>query len=115
MPETSFRFATCILYSCATFLSAHSIVGRIARAESVAGDIRWGGVLDESHQYHRQAALLGTADPHCVAPSTGWYGYGFPVRSFRWGWFGADRYYPRVVWHKGYYGDGRRWAYRCGY
>lgn len=73
-------------------------------------DVRYGGALAESYEYHRQP---GHVAAH-TSPS-GWYGYGFPVSSYRWGWFGAERYYPRVTWHCGYYGDSIRWAYRHGY
>ena len=45
----------------------------------------------------------------------GWYGYGFPVETYRWGWFGVEHYYPTVLWHKGYNGDTVRWAYRQGF
>lgn len=71
---------------------------------------RWGGVLEESYQYHRQAQPA-TAGRTGATP----YRYGFPVSSFRWGWFGAARYYPTVFWHRGYNGDDCRYAYRCGY
>ena len=83
-------------------------------------DVRSGGVLQESFQYHRQG--YGNTDwngPHPpqsnFGQAGGWYGYGFPVQTYRWGWFGAGRYYPRVVWHRGYYDDCCRWAYRRGY
>ena len=66
-------------------------------------EIRSGGVIEESYAYHRQQ------------PARGWSGYGFPVSTFRWGWFGAAHYYPTVFWHDGYYGDCCRYAYRRGY
>jgi hypothetical protein len=83
-------------------------------------DGRTGGVLQESFGYHRLSYggphPAGNHAPHpSIAPSGGWYGYGFPVQTYRWGWFGARRYYPRVVWHCGYYDDCCRWAYRKGY
>jgi hypothetical protein len=74
-----------------------------------------GGVLAESYQYHRYGAGPAHAAQPSVTPSGGWYGYGFPVQTHRWGWFGAARYYPRVVWHRGYYDDCCRWGYRHGY
>ncbi len=80
-----------------------------------AMEVRSDGVLAESYRYHRQGGAYGDAAPHTIAPPGGWYGYGFPVKTYRWGWFGAERYYPRVVWHRGYYGDCCRWAYRHGY
>jgi hypothetical protein len=74
-----------------------------------------GGVLAESYHYHRQGEAHGRQAHSTIAPAGGWYGYGFPVQTYRWGWFGAERYYPRVVWHRGYYGDCCRWSYRDGY
>lgn len=70
-------------------------------------EMRSGGVLDTSFVYHRQAPA--------AAPHGNWYGYGFPVQTYRWGWFGAAHYYPTVIWHRGYNGDQCRWAYRRGY
>jgi hypothetical protein len=73
------------------------------------------GVLAESYPYHRQGYAKGGPSYSTIAPATGWYRYGFPTQTHRWGWFGAERYYPRVVWHRGYHGDCCRWAYRHGY
>lgn len=78
-------------------------------------DVRNGGVLDDSYSYHRQAQAMQSARPGPYPPKEGWYGYGFPVTTYRWGWFGAERYYPRVGCHSGYNGDRMRWAYRYGY
>jgi hypothetical protein len=75
-------------------------------------DIRSGGVLEESYHYHRQQPARPASS---VEPAGGWYGYGFPVSTFRWGWFGAAHYYPTVFWHEGYYGDCCRYSYRRGY
>jgi len=46
------------------------------------------------------------------APAAAPYRYGFsaPAPAYHWGWFGAERYEPRVVWHRGYYGDRVHWA-----
>jgi hypothetical protein len=73
-------------------------------------DVRNGGAVAESYAYHRGGPAPGTISPAC-----GWYHYGFPVSSYRWGWFGAEHYYPTVWCHTGYYGDCNRVAYRCGY
>ena len=78
-------------------------------------EIRSGGVLEESYAYHRQQPTCMTGAARSVEPAGGWYGYGFPVSTFRWGWFGAAHYYPTVFWHDGYYGDCCRHAYRRGY
>ena len=73
-------------------------------------DVRYDGVLAESYQYHHSGGSVAGC-----ATSGGWYGYGFPVSSYRWGWFGAERYYPRVVWHNDNQGHCVRWSYRQGY
>jgi hypothetical protein len=75
-------------------------------------DMREGGVLSHSYGYHYHGGSLAG---QTIARPGGWYGYGFPVKTYRWGWFGAARYYPTVVWHRGYYNDCCRWAYRSGY
>jgi hypothetical protein len=78
-------------------------------------DIRNGGVLDASYGYHRQAQAHQSVRPGPYPPKGGWYGYGFPVSTYRWGWFGAERYYPRVGCRSDYNGDCVRFAYRYGY
>ena len=78
--------------------------------------MRSGGVLEESYNYHRMQPMYAmAAGCRAAEPARGWYGYGFPVQTFRWGWFGAEHYYPFVWWHDGYYGDCCRYAYRRGY
>lgn len=71
-----------------------------------------GGVLAESYRYHRgyQHGPSATSPP---PPAR--YVYGFPVKTYRWGWFGATQYYPRSFSHRGYNGDHWHWAYRQGY
>jgi hypothetical protein len=78
-------------------------------------DVRNGGVLDASYGYHRQAQSGQSVRPGPYPPKGGWYGYGFPVSTYRWGWFGAERYYPRVGWRSDYNGDCVRFGYRYGY
>jgi hypothetical protein len=78
-------------------------------------EIRSGGVLEESYVYHRQQPMQLAGAARSVEPAGGWYGYGFPVSTFRWGWFGAAHYYPTVFWHDGYYGECCRYGYRRGY
>jgi hypothetical protein len=78
-------------------------------------DVRNGGVIEESFSYHQLGHARNSTRPGPYPPPGGWYGYGFPVTTYRWGWFGAERYYPRVTWHKGTNGDCMRWAYRYGY
>jgi hypothetical protein len=74
-------------------------------------------VLEDSYSYHRLGTLPGNAPHPATSPARvgGWYRYGFAQKSHRWGWFGAEHYYPRVLWHCGYYGDHCRWCYRRGY
>ncbi len=43
-----------------------------------------------------------------------WYGYGFGVPTYNWGYFGV-RYRPSNYVHEGYYGDYYQWGYRRGY
>jgi hypothetical protein len=101
-----------------------SINGRACRAADggeastqmpLRPEIRSGGVIEESYAYHRQQPMRMAGAARSVEPAGGWYGYGFPVSTFRWGWFGAAHYYPTVFWHDGYYGDCCRYGYRRGY
>jgi hypothetical protein len=80
---------------------------------SPASELRSGGVLEKSAAYHRQPPIAA-ATPLTSARDGGWYGYGFPVKTHRWGWFGVN-YYPTVHWYHGYYGDCCRRTYRRGY
>ena len=77
-------------------------------------DIRNGGALAESYSYHRQVVPAASPWPR-ITPQNGWYHYGFPVSSYRWGWFGAERYYPLNFSHRGYNGDYCRVGYRYGF
>ena len=74
-------------------------------------------LLDDSYRYHRLGELPALAPHPAASPARegGWYRYGFPMKAHRWGWFGAEHYYPRVLWHRGYYGDRLRWSYRRGH
>ena len=72
-------------------------------------------VLEDSYRYHRLGELPEKTSHLPTARDGGSYRYGFPVETHRWGWFGAEHYYPRVLWHRGYYGDRSRWSYRRGY
>lgn len=86
------------------------------KGRGTSGGIRSDGVFDESYfgQLHRpmQSYILGGRIPQ----ANGWYNYGFPMQTYRWGWFGAERpHYPRILWHQRYYGDKTRTAYRYGH
>jgi hypothetical protein len=110
---------------CATLAATFLPIARAVEVPEVSSDdpaphapqndLREGGVLAESYQYHRQGGAASFAPHSTIAPPNGWYGYGFPVQTYRWGWFGAGRYYPHVHWHRNYYGDCCRHAYRHGY
>lgn len=112
------RFATILFVAAAGFslvpvdMSAawEPAPGRYAPAPRAPDpDVRAGGVMDVSYNYHTQG-------PNAVGrPPSPWYGWGFPVQTYRWGWFGASHYYPWTYWHTGYYGNCCRHAYRCGY
>jgi hypothetical protein len=78
-------------------------------------DVRNGGVLEESYDYHQEGHAYQSGRPGPYPPQGGWYGYGFPVSTYRWGWFGAEHYWPRVGWHSSYNGNCVRFAYRYGY
>ena len=73
-------------------------------------------VLAQSYQYHRASHGPPLARRPVVAQhGPPRYTWGFPTTTFRWGWFGASRYYPRSASHRGYNGDHWDWAYRRGY
>jgi hypothetical protein len=95
-------------FNAAAFGQSPQYVGPAAGGPLV--DTRSGGVLQESYDYQR-----GGPAPGLISPATPWYHYGFPVSTYRWGWFGAEHYYPTVWWHHGYYDDCCRFGYRCGY
>ena len=77
-----------------------------------ATSIRSGGVIEDSYYYHHLGPMRSAIEAGGIPQANGWYEYGFPMRSYRWGSFGAERHYPRVIWHDGYYGDCIRTAYR---
>jgi hypothetical protein len=91
-----------------------------------------GSTTQHSYEYYRQQVANAQLQPMrsqielqpmrsqiekgCIPQATGWHSYGFPNRTFRYGWFGAERScYPRVMWHQGYYGDETRTAYWQSY
>jgi len=115
--------ALAVVLGAGTAARAQAVAQRTGHPPATAGptlyepqvDVRNGGVLDDSYGYHRQAQAYQSVRPGPYPPKEGWYGYGFPVTTYRWGWFGAERYYPRVGCHSDYNGDRMRWAYRYGY
>jgi hypothetical protein len=69
------------------------------------------GVFDESYFRQMQHPMHSYAEIGGIPQANGWTSYGFPSRSYRWGWFGAQSHYPRVSWRESYYGDKSRVAY----
>jgi hypothetical protein len=45
-----------------------------------------------------------------IAPFAGHANHSLTQPTFRWGWFGAEHFYPRVQWHRDYNGDVVRWS-----
>jgi hypothetical protein len=112
--------AAVFFFALTTALAVHTSQGKELPEAPAAPDAAYvepapPSVLDDSYRYHRFGELPENTPHSTIAPTGGWYRYGFPVQSHRWGWFGAEHYYPRVVWHRGYYGDRSRWCYRRGY
>ena len=72
----------------------------------------------QHHQGSPYIVSYGTPAPHRYpeynTANSPWYGYGFGVPTYNWGYFGAH-YRPTVVSHKGYYGHYTQWGYRIGY
>jgi hypothetical protein len=72
----------------------------------------------EQHQPGPYGVSYGTPGPYRYPEYNSgnypWYGYGFGVPTYNWGYFGA-KYRPAVVSHKGYYDRYTQWGYRTGY
>ena len=69
--------------------------------------------------YNSQPAVVGSPPGPYRFPafSNGncpWYGYGFGVPTYSWGYFGAA-YHPASIAHTGYYQDYTQWGWRQGY
>ncbi len=74
-----------------------------------------GGVFEESYFRGLQQPMQSQIQLGRIPRATGGYDYGFPMQSYRWGYFGAEASNPRMIWHRGYYGDKVRTTYRYGY
>jgi hypothetical protein len=114
------RLALSLVFGFATGLVAHA--AQVEGAATLEGGIEADqteapprSLLDDSYAYHRFGDMPEEAPHPTAARAGGWYRYGFPAQRHRWGWFGAEHYYPRVLWHRGYYGDRCRWSYRRRY
>lgn len=106
----SFLSAVILGITVAPAVAQQSADSRVDDSYSPQIDVRGSGVLAQSYAYHRQPSATAR-----ITPKNGWHHYGFPVSSYRWGWFGAERYYPFVYGHRGYNGDYTRVGYRNGY
>lgn len=84
---------------------AANAVGQAAVRQTT--DTRSGGALEASFQYHRTPGRYQQPSaPHQ---------YGFPVNAYRWGSFGAQHVYPRLLLHRGYNNNQVNWGYRRGW
>ncbi|MGL4514935.1 MAG: hypothetical protein ACRCT8_17760 [Lacipirellulaceae bacterium] len=45
-----------------------------------------------------------------IAPYAGHANHSLAQPTFRWGWFGAEHFYPEVQWHRDYNGEVVRWT-----
>jgi len=98
------------------------LAGFVLPACASAGN--WLGLL----KWQRRVPAESVGNPkRIVAPPPGphrypeyntgpcpWYGYGFGVPTYNWGYFGA-RYRPATIAHSGYYDTYTQWGYRRGY
>ena len=113
------RLALLLVFAFATALLAHAAqVEEGADLEAIEADQTEApprSLLDDSYAYHRFGEMPEEAPHPTAARAGGWYRYGFPAQAHRWGSFGAEHYYPRVLWHRSYYGDRCRWSYRRGF
>ena len=113
----SHQYLLLAIFSCALFIALPSPA--IAR-----GGALWrllhGADRHQSPSYagNPQRRVAAPPGPHRYpeynAAATPWYGYGFGVPTYSWGYFGA-RYRPAVISHTGYHGDFTQWGYRRGY
>ncbi len=107
-----------------TILAGVLLFGLLPAAPVRAGD--WLARLKGLSPHHQPPYWLGNPKQTVAAPpgpyrypeydaaSGPWYGYGFGVPTYNWGYFGA-RYRPASICHRGYYGDFTQWGYRRGY
>jgi len=104
-------------------LAGFLLLALLLASSAEAGDMF--GRLGGRYVHHRRHGMV-EPQQHVAAPpgphrypqynaaAAPWYGYGFGVPTYNWGYFGA-KYRPAVVSHHGYYGDFSQWGYRQGY
>lgn len=73
--------------------------------------------IDPSIQNGKLPPMHGAKYPNHpdIAPYAGHYNQSQTEGTFRWGWFGAEHFYPQVRWHKGYNGEVYRWSHQRRY
>ncbi|OHB67869.1 MAG: hypothetical protein A2V70_03280 [Planctomycetes bacterium RBG_13_63_9] len=111
-----------MLHRCLLGLFAWGLLaGVLLPAPAPAGDLLgWLKGSDCKPPYYQgnpKQVVAAPPGPHRYAEYNAycpWYGYGFGVPTYNWGYFGAQ-YRPACVCHKGYYGDLSQWSYRRGY
>ena len=98
------------LFAAAVWIGCAAVTWQAAKAIDPPSPhgLRSGGAIERSYTYHRNL-------PYTPLASVPRYEYGFPVQTYKWGWFGAQHYYPRTTSHRGYNGDYWQWAYRRGW
>lgn len=78
--------------------------------------VQYGGaVFEESYFRGLSQPMRSQIEMGRIPTATGGYNYGFPMQPFRYGYFGAERHQPRVVWHRKYYGEKVKSVYWNGY
>ena len=73
-----------------------------------------GAVFEESYFRGLQQPMRSQIETGGMPQATGWTDYGFPMRPFRWGYFGAEPRRDRTSWHRKYYGDKVKTKYYYG-
>ncbi len=111
-------------YCCGCVILVGMLCATAAPARAGLGDflgVAWVKANRAAHVTHgvSPGVPMGTTapGPHRFGQeqvNSRWYGYGFGVPPYNWGYFGV-KYRPWSVSHKGYYGDFSQWGYRRGY
>lgn len=100
------------------FLAMTILLGRPAASADLRTTFRsWLKPKPPYNEVPPTGVSVGPPNPYRYTggnPCKDWYGYGFGVPTYNWGYFGA-RYSSVSICHKGYYGDYYQWGYRQGY
>lgn len=73
-----------------------------------------GGVFEESYFRGLEQPMRSQIEMGGIPQANGWTDYGFPMRPFRWGYFGAEPRRDRMSWHRKYYGEKVKTKYYYG-